>query len=280
MRAHNGRGAAFHLLAQARKSAYKSAMLKPLTADCLAVLPGVAHGFFTRHGGVSLGGYASLNCGLGSKDDPLVVRENRARVSSFLAARDVLTAHQVHSATAVIAERAWSMEQRPRADAIVTATRGLAVGVLTADCAPVLFADREAGVVAAAHAGWRGALGGVIESAVAAMEDLGARRQRVRAAVGPCIGQPAYEVGPEFEQEFLRQDSVNARFFSRQAPDSRPHFSLAAYAEHRLLQAGIGDVLSLAPCTYAHADDFFSYRRSRAQKEADYGRQISAIALT
>jgi YfiH family protein len=254
-------------------------MPRPLTADSLC-LPGVAHGFFTRHGGVSLGGYASLNCGLGSKDDPAAVRDNRARVAAFLTVRDLMTAHQVHSATAVVASHAWSLEERPRADAIVTATRGLAVAVLTADCAPVLFADPEAGVVAAAHAGWRGALGGVVESALAAMEKLGARRQRVRAAVGPCIGQAAYEVGTEFEQEFLRQDSVNARFFSRQSPESRPHFNLAAYAEHRLMQAGIGEVRSLAPCTYAHADDFFSYRRSRAQKDADYGRQISAIALT
>ncbi len=255
-------------------------MPKPLTADCLAALPGVAHGFFTRHGGVSLGDYASLNCGLGSKDDPVAVHENRARVAAFLTARDVVTAHQVHSPTAVVAEHAWSQDQRPRADAIVTATRGLGVGVLTADCAPVLFADPEAGVVAAAHAGWRGALSGVIESALEAMEKLGARRRRIRAAVGPCIGQAAYEVGPEFEQEFLRQGMANARFFSRQSPQLRPHFSLAAYAEHRLLQAGIGDVASLAPCTYANADDFFSYRRSRAQKVPDYGRQISAIVLT
>ena len=255
-------------------------MPKPVTADCLAGLSGIGHGFFTRHGGVSLGGYASLNCGLGSKDDPAAVRDNRVLVADFLTARDLLTAHQVHSAAAVIAEHAWSLDQRPRADAIVTATRGLAVGVLTADCAPVLFADPEAGVVAAAHAGWRGALGGVIESALATMEMLGARRQRIRAAVGPCIGQAAYEVGPEFEQEFLAQDRVNARFFSRQAPDARPHFDLRAYAEHRLLQAGLGHVQCLAPCTYAHADDFFSYRRSRARKEVDYGRQISAIVLT
>jgi YfiH family protein len=255
-------------------------MPKPLTADCLAGLTGVAHGFFTRHGGVSRGGYASLNCGLGSKDDPAAVHENRARVAAFLTAREVITAHQVHSPISVIAEHAWSLDQRPRADAIVTATRGLAVGVLSADCTPVLFADPEAGVVAAAHAGWRGALSGVIESTLAAMEGLGARRQRIRAAVGPCIGQAAYEVGPEFEQEFLQQDMVNARFFSRQSPQLRPHFSLAAYAEDRLRRAGIGEVASLAPCTYAHADDFFSYRRSRAQKEADYGRQISAIVLT
>jgi purine-nucleoside/S-methyl-5'-thioadenosine phosphorylase / adenosine deaminase len=255
-------------------------MLKPLIAECLAGFPGVAHGFFTRHGGVSRGGYASLNCGLGSADDPGAVRDNRARVAAFLTARDLVSVHQVHSAKAIIADHTWGSAERPRADAIVTATRGLAVGVLTADCAPVLFAEPEAGVVAAAHAGWRGALGGVIESAIAAMERLGARRDRVRAAVGPCIGQAAYEVGPEFEQEFLTQDTANARFFSRQAPDSRPHFDLPAYAEHRLLRAGLGGVLRLAPCTYMHADDFFSYRRSRARKETDYGRQISAIVLT
>jgi YfiH family protein len=256
-------------------------MLKPLTADCLAGLPRVAHGFFTRHGGVSLGGYASLNCGLGSKDDPAAVTENRARVAAFLTADGLITAHQVHSATAVVASHTWGLGERPRADAIVTATRGLAVAVLTADCAPVLFADAEAGVVAAAHAGWRGALGGVIETTLATMKRLGARRERVRAAVGPCIGQVAYEVGPEFEQEFLAQDGANARFFSRRAPDARPHFDLAAYTEHRLRQAGIGNIQGgLTRCTYAHADDFFSYRRSRAQKEADYGRQISAIVLT
>jgi hypothetical protein len=254
-------------------------MLKPLTAGTLG-LAGVAHGFFTRQGGVSLGGYSSLNCGLGSKDVPAAVAANRARVAAFLTVNGLITAHQVHSATAVVASHAWSLEERPRADAIVTATPGLAVAVLTADCAPVLFADSEARVVAAAHAGWRGAFGGVIEATLAAMERLGGRRERVRAAVGPCIGQAAYEVGPEFEQDFLKLDGANARFFSRQAPDARPHFDLARYAEHRLQQAGVGKVESLAPCTYAHAEDFFSYRRSRAQKEADYGRQISAIALT
>jgi YfiH family protein len=252
-------------------------MLEPLTAN---ILPDFAHGFFTRHGGVSLGGYASLNCGLGSRDESAAVHENRARVAAFLSADGLITAHQVHSATAVVAEHAWSLEERPRADAIVTATPGLAVGVLTADCAPVLFADPEARVVAAAHAGWRGALGGVIESTLATIERLGGRRERVCAAVGPCIGQDAYEVGPEFEGDFLTQDRANARFFSRQAPGSRPHFDLARYIEHRLRHAGVGGVQGLARCTYALADDFFSYRRSRAQKEADYGRQISAIALT
>ncbi len=255
-------------------------MLKPLTADTLAALPGIAHGFFTRHGGVSQGDYASLNCGLGSKDDPAAVGENRARVATFLTACSLITAHQVHSATAVIVERPWSVEERPRADAMVTAERGLALGVLTADCAPVLFADSQAGVIGAAHAGWRGAESGVLEATLAAMEKLGANRQHIQAAVGPCIGQPAYEVGWDFEQEFLRQDAENARFFVRQAPDARPHFDLAGYAAHRLAQAGVGSVPRPVPCTYARADDFFSYRRSQTRKEPDYGRQISAIVLT
>jgi len=255
-------------------------MPKPLTADRLAALPGIAHGFFTRHGGVSQGGYASLNCGLGSKDDPAAVRENRARVAEFLGARNLITAHQIHSATALIVDKPWNLDERPRADAMVTATPGLALGVLTADCAPVLFADAEAKVVGAAHAGWRGAIGGVLEATLAVMEELGADRRRIQAAVGPCIGQPAYEVGRDFEQEFLRRDAESARFFSRQVPDARPHFDLAGYAAQRLARAGVGNLPGASPCTYALAEDFFSYRRSQARKEADYGRQISAIVLT
>ena len=255
-------------------------MPKPLTADRLAALPGIAHGFFTRHGGVSQGGYASLNCGLGSKDDSAAVRENRARVAEFLGARNLITAHQIHSATALIVDKPWNLDERPRADAMVTATRGLALGVLTADCAPVLFADAEAKVVGAAHAGWRGAIGGVLEATLAVMEELGADRRRIQAAVGPCIGQPAYEVGRDFEQEFLRRDAESARFFSRQVPDAQPHFDLAGYAAQRLARAGVCNLPGASPCTYAFAEDFFSYRRSQARKEADYGRQISAIVLT
>jgi YfiH family protein len=255
------------------------AVPEPLVADCLSQM-GVAHGFFTRCGGVSQGGYTSLNCGLGSKDDPAAVEENRARVAAFLGADALITAHQVHGAAAVAARGTWRQVERPRADAIVTATPRLAVGVLTADCAPVLFADAAAGIVAAAHAGWRGALSGVLESTLARMEELGGRRERVGAAVGPCIGQAAYEVGPEFEAEFLGRDAANVRFFRRQAPQGRPHFDLAGYCEQRLLQAGVGTVRTLAPCTYAQAEDFFSYRRSRVHKQADYGRQISAIVLT
>jgi len=256
------------------------AMPMPLIADCLADVSGAAHGFFTRRGGISAGGYASLNCGLGSKDAPAAVEENRARVMARLGANGLITAHQVHSASAVIAAAPWRSEERPRADAIVTATPGLAVAVLTADCAPVLFVDPAARVVAAAHAGWRGALGGIIESTLATMETLGGRRERVRAAVGPSIGQAAYEVGPDFEAEFLGRDAESAHFFSRQGPQRRLSFDLARYCAQRLARAGVGIVRTLAPCTYAHADDFFSYRRSRAQNEADYGRQISAIVLT
>jgi hypothetical protein len=255
-------------------------MLEPLLAANLAGLPRVAHGFFTRRGGVSQGGFASLNCGFGSNDDPVAVSENRARVGAFLGAHSVISAHQVHSATAVLADAPWSMAGRPRADAIVTTTPGLAIGVLTADCAPVLFADPEAGVVAAAHAGWRGALGGVLEATLAAMESAGARRGRTVVAIGPCIGQAAYEVGPEFEAEFLRHDAGNARFFVRESANARPHFDLAGYAERRLRAARIGNIHTQYLCTYAQSADFFSYRRSAARKEPDYGRLISAIVLT
>jgi YfiH family protein len=255
-------------------------MLEPIVAPNIANLPRIAHGFFTRRGGVSQGGFASLNCGLGSSDDPAAVRENRARVAACLGARDVVTAHQVHSAAAVVIDAPWGMPERPRADAIVTSTPGLAVAVLSADCAPVLFADAEAGVVAAAHAGWRGAIGGVLEATLAAMERAGARRERTVAAVGPCIGQAAYEVGPEFEQEFLRHDAGNARFFRRASPESRPHFDLAGYAQRRLHQAGMSSVHTQNACTYVQANEFFSYRRSSARKEPDYGRLISAIVLT
>jgi len=255
-------------------------MPKPITADSLAALSGIAHGFFTRAGGVSRGAYAALNCGLGSNDDPQAVRENRARVAAHLGAHSLVTAHQVHGTTAVVVEDAWRNEWRPKADAIVTAKRGLAVGVLTADCAPVLFADAEAGVVAAAHAGWRGVLAGILEATIAAMEELGADRHRLRAAVGPCIGQPAYQVGPDFEQAFLEGDPQSASFFARPKPDTRPHFDLGAYVVHRLARAGIGSNQTPMPCTYAQGDTFFSFRRSQALGEPDYGRQISAIVLT
>ncbi len=253
-------------------------MLEPIIADAIA-RAGVAHGFFTRAGGVSEGIFAALNCGLGSQDDAGAVRENRARVAAHMGADSLVTAHQVHGTVALVAEEAWPADVRPKADAIVTTRRGLAVGVLTADCAPVLFADAEAGVVAAAHAGWRGALSGILESTIAAMERLGASRGHIVAAVGPCIGQAAYQVGPEFEQAFLQQDPASARFFERPGPGARPHFDLAAYAWQRLERAGVAGN-QMSKCTYDNDAAFFSYRRSRARGEPDYGRQISAIVLT
>jgi polyphenol oxidase len=256
-------------------------MPTPLTTDRLADLPGLAHGFFTRLGGVSQGGYASLNCGIGSGDDPAAVRENRARVTAALSASDLLTAYQMHGTTVAVVEAAWKAEDRPRADALVTTTPGLALGVLTADCAPVLFADRKAKVVGAAHAGWRGAIGGVLEATLAAMQRLGASSADIQTAVGPCIGQAAYQVGFDFREEFLRRDPGSAPFFVQPEPNSaaRPHFDLAGYVAYRLSGAGVG-VVQVSPCTSTQAEHFFSYRRSQTRNEANYGRQISAIVLT
>ena len=254
-------------------------MLQPLTLPCLSDLTGIEHGFFTRHGGVSSGIYASLNCGIGSSDDPAAVRENRDRVSAHLGAPALVSAYQVHGTAALVVNEPWRGE-RPQADAMVTATPGIALGVLTADCAPVLFADPQARVIAAAHAGWRGALSGVAEAAIEAMEKLGASRSRIVAAVGPCIGLDAYEVGPEFKAEFLDRDSASARFFATPTPQGRPHFDLASYLVQRLQQAGVAHAAGLDACTYARNEDFFSYRRTRSRQEPDYGRQISAIVLT
>jgi YfiH family protein len=258
-------------------------MTESLTALCLTGLPGLRHGFFTRRGGVSEGMYASLNCGPGSSDKPEAVTENRRRVSAALGQPDgsrLLTLYQVHSATAVVVDSPMPREALPRADALVTRTPGLVVGALSADCAPVLLADPEARVVAAAHAGWRGALSGVVEAAIEAMEALGASRSRIRGAVGPCIGQAAYEVGPEFEAQFLATDPAHARFFTRPDPAGRPRFDLPAFVESRLAHAGIAAFERRSPCTFNDASLFFSYRRTTKAKELDYGRQISAIVLT
>jgi YfiH family protein len=255
-------------------------MPKPLLAPGLSSLTGIAHGFFTRHGGVSAGIYASLNCGIGSKDEPAAIRKNRGRVTSHLGAGDLASAYQVHGTTALVVSEPWPAGERPKADAMVTATPGIALGVLTADCAPVLFADEQARVVAAVHAGWRGALSGVVEAAIEAMESLGAKRERIRAAVGPCIGQGAYEVGPEFKAEFLDRDSASARFFTSPNMNGRPHFDLSGYVGHRLRRAKVANAVALDVCTYARNEDFFSYRRTLSRREPDYGRQISAIVLT
>jgi YfiH family protein len=257
-------------------------MTKALTADCLSDLSGIRHGFFTRHGGVSEGIYASLNCGHGSADRRDHVTENRRRVAEALGQRraeQVLTLYQVHSAIPLVVDRPIPREELPKADALVTRTPGLVIGALAADCTPVLFADPHARVVAAAHAGWRGAFTGILEATIRAMEGIGAARGRISAAVGPCINQPAYEVGPEFEAQFLAADSSTSRFFNRPHPGARPHFDLPGYVEHRLVAAGLAAIERCSPCTFASESAFFSYRRTNRAKEPDYGRQISAIVV-
>ncbi|MDX2203473.1 MAG: peptidoglycan editing factor PgeF [Hyphomicrobiaceae bacterium] len=255
-------------------------MLAPLTASNLSPLAGIAHGFFTRQGGVSGGIYGTLNCGPGSDDDPDAVSRNRARVAAHLGASGLVTAHQIHSATAIVAEAPWTTGARPKADAIVTRTPGLAVGALSADCAPVLLADPQARVVAAAHAGWRGAVGGILEATVAQMVSLGARRENIRAAVGPTIGAAVYEVGPDFQTQVLAVDAAAADCFHEPRPGARVHFDLPRYVALRLRRAQIMVAEETPPCTYEANRDFFSFRRSQALKEPDYGRQISAIVLT
>jgi polyphenol oxidase len=258
-------------------------MIKPHLAPSLTRAPGIAHGFFTRAGGVSRGIYAALNCGLGSKDDARHVSENREGVALHLGASDLITPFQVHGAVVVVAEQAWTREDMPRCDAIVTCTPGLAVGVLAADCAPVLLADPGARIVAAAHAGWRGAIDGVTDAVIAKMVELGAVRDRIVAAVGPCIGAGAYEVGPEFEARFLAHHPANYQFFERPKKDgkssAKSHFDLSAYVVTRLRLGRIARVDPVEACTFTNESEFFSFRRSQAHKEPDYGRQISAIVL-
>ena len=256
--------------------------LEPIEANCLKQHSRFRHGFFTRVGGVSEGLYASLNCGPGSADAPGNVGENRARIAQHLGSpqTDVVTLYQVHSAVALTVAGPVAAENRPKADAIVTSTPGLAIGVLTADCAPVLFADPQAGVVAAAHAGWRGAVAGVLEAAIAEMERHGAKRANIRAAIGPTINQDSYEVGPEFETELLQSCADNARYFRRNISEARARFDLPSYVAHRLSAAKIGTIERCSPCTYENESLFFSYRRSQHRAEGDYGRQISAIVVT
>ena len=256
-------------------------MLSPVEAENLKILPGIRHGFFTRAGGVSLGIYAGLNCGLGSADDPALVEENRRRVARHLGAQhnQIVTLYQEHGAVARCVDAPISRSELPRADAVVSATPGLAIGVLTADCVPVLFADARVGVVAAAHAGWRGAVSGVVESAIGEMVRMGAVRHHIAAAVGPSISQRAYEVGHAFKTDVVARDPANARFFAEFHPGTKPHFDLPAYVAHRLAAAGIASIALAAPCTHANESLFFSYRRSTQRKEADYGRQISAIVV-
>ncbi len=249
--------------------------LEILTSD---VLSPVRHGFFTRRGGASSGVFAGLNCGHGSSDQTEIVAINRARAAEAMGvAPDHLVAvHQVHSSVAVTVTE--PLPEKPQADALVTNRPGIALSVLTADCQPVLFADAEAGVIGAAHAGWRGALAGVLEATIDAMADLGAQRQRITVAIGPSISQRAYEVGPEFYEIFIAEDPENARFFAGGA-DDRMHFDLPAFGLHRLREAGVGTAEWTRHCTYTDADRFYSFRRATHAKEADYGRLIAAITL-
>jgi YfiH family protein len=242
-------------------------------------LSGVAHGFLGRRGGVSEGEMWGLNVGYGSGDHPERIAENRKRViEAVLPGATLATVHQVHSATAVPVEHAWPQDERPHADALVTDRPGLLLGVLTADCAPVLFADLETRVIGAAHAGWRGAVAGVTDQTIAAMERLGARRDRIEAAVGPCIAQRSYEVEETFRSQFLEQGDGNDRFFVT-GRQGKPHFDLPGYVQHRLTAAGIRNALSLDLDTYSSPDLFYSYRRSTHLGEPSYGRQISVIGL-
>ncbi len=243
------------------------------------VLDGIAHGFLGRSGGVSTGALAGLNVGFGSGDERDVIAENRRRaVAAVLPGADLATVHQIHSALCVTADRAWPQDARPHADAMVSTTPGLLLGILTADCAPVLLADRAAGVIGAAHAGWRGALGGVTDATIAAMEALGARREHIAAAVGPCIAQASYEVDDAFRARFIDKDADNSRFFVA-GPAGKPHFDLPFYVAHRLETAGVATI-ALGLNTYAEPDRFFSYRRATHLGEPDYGRQISLIGIS
>lgn len=249
-------------------------MLEIITSDALPF----RHGFFTRKGGASSGIFAGLNCGTGSSDQSEIVAINRTRVAEAMgvAPGDLVTVHQVHSADVVRVTAA--QDGGARADAMVTNMPGLALAVLTADCQPVLFADPEARVIGAAHAGWRGAVDGVLEATLAAMEALGAERPRIRAVIGPTISQGAYEVGQEFLDTFLAEDRGNSRFFANGA-NGRYQFDLPAYGLHRLREAGVGSAEWTRHCTYRDSERFFSYRRTTHAGEADYGRLISVIRL-
>jgi polyphenol oxidase len=244
-------------------------------------LPGIRHGFFTRRGGVSDGVYASLNGGLGSRDAAANVVENRARMAAALAVEPhcLLTAFQIHSRDVVTVDTPWPSDARPRADAIVTRTPGLAIGVSTADCGPILLADPKARVIGAAHAGWRGALAGIAEATIAAMENLGAERARIRAALGPMIRQNNYEVGSDLIERFAAEHQASNQFFRPASRDGHALFDLAGYIGNRLRRAGIGEIEDLGLCTYADAARFFSFRRTTHHAEADYGRHVNAIVL-
>lgn len=243
-------------------------------------LDGIAHGFFGRRGGVSTGELASLNCGLGSGDDPALIAENRRRVADAVLPGAALTGvYQVHGNRCVIVDDKSDLTARPEADALATRTPGIVLGILTADCVPVLFADREAGVIGAAHAGWKGALAGITDATLAAMESLGASRVNIAAAIGPCIGRASYEVDDAFVERFTADDPANERFFVAGKP-GHATFDIAAYVAARLAAAGVARIAIGGQDTYALQQDYFSYRRACHQGENSYGRQLSVIGLS
>jgi YfiH family protein len=253
---------------------------KPLTHGLLEAAPGIRHAFFTRAGGVSSGIYRSLNCGMGSHDDKGFVFKNRSRAARALGVGQdrLATPYQVHGDVAVVVDKVWEPGQGPKADAVVTAKRGIAVGIGTADCGPILFADPAAGVVAAAHAGWRGALGGILEATIRAMEEQGARRQRIVAVIGPMISQQNYEVGPDLLEAFYAASPSYSAFFRPSPRLGHAFLDLPAFIASRLMTAGVL-AADLGLCTYADEERFFSYRRATHRGEADYGRMLSAIVL-
>ncbi len=255
--------------------------LNPVTDPALA-LPGIAHGFFTREGGVSEGVYGSLNCGRGSQDARHAVAENRNRVADHLGVHGshLLSVHQIHSPEVVTVDDVWEPSERPAADAMVTNRKGIALGVLAADCGPILFADGEAGVIGAAHSGWRGAIGGVMDATVEAMEKLGATRSRIAAVLGPTIAQASYEVGPEFHESFVADDAGNDRFFQASERDGHHLFDLPGYVQMRLARLDLIHSGWTGQDTYAAPEKFFSFRRNTHEGEKRYGRMISAIVLT
>ncbi len=252
-----------------------------ITSSALRSRTGIKHGFFTRQGGVSGGVYGSLNCGVGSDDDCAIVLENRNRAMARLQipGDKLATLFQVHSASVVEVDEPWPEAARPRADAMVTRRPGVALGILTADCGPVVLADSKAGVIGAAHAGWKGAVGGVLEATVDAMIGLGADVQNITAALGPCIRQESYEVGAEFQRAVVTSDAEHGRFFSPSKRSGHSMFDLPGYIVARLTAHGVGQVDDLGLDTYADEDRFFSYRRTTHREESDYGRGLSAIVL-
>jgi polyphenol oxidase len=251
-----------------------------LASPLLSAIPGLRHAFFSREGGVSDGIYAGLNGGLGSNDDPADVAENRRRMAEHMGVppSHFLGVHQIHSPDAVVATGPWEGASRPRADAIVTRSEGLAIGVTAADCGPILLVDPNARVIGAAHAGWKGALTGIVESTVEAMEKLGAERGGIVAAIGPLIRQSSYEVGNEFVERFVDADSENALFFIPAAREGHAMFDLAGFIRMRLENAGVLMIDDIGVDTYSD-ERFYSYRRSVHRKEPDYGRHVHAIAL-